>query len=137
MSKLVCEVVTPSTRLFYEHVYMVVAPGVEGEMGFLEDHVPLLSILADGTIRIQKEKDGELTQFVVQGGGLEVTGKKVIILADRAILVDKIDANAVNDELTSLEQKFNSMGEEEAKAVAPTIGYDIDWCKLQLRAISK
>ena len=60
---------------------MVVVPGVEGEMGFLKGHVPLVSVLADGVARIQNEKDGETQRFALQGGYVEVTGKKVIILA--------------------------------------------------------
>ena len=85
MAGLVCDIVTPAAKLYSDDAYMVVVPGVEGEMGFLKGHVPLVSVLADGVARIQNEKDGETQRFALQGGYVEVTGKKVIILADRAL----------------------------------------------------
>ena len=92
MAGLVCDIVTPAAKLYSDDAYMVVVPGVEGEMGFLQGHVPLVSVLADGVARIQNEKDGETQRFALQGGYVEVTGKKVIILADRALPASQIDA---------------------------------------------
>ena len=59
-------------------------PGSEGEMGFLYDHVPLVSTLADGVVRVQKDEGGSFKEFSVEGGYVQVTGDKVIILADKA-----------------------------------------------------
>ena len=51
MAGLVCDIVTPAARLYSDDAYMVVVPGVEGEMGFLQGHAPLVSVLADGVAR--------------------------------------------------------------------------------------
>lgn len=133
MAGLVCDIVTPEAKLYSNDAYMVVVPGVEGEMGFLQGHVPLVSVLADGVARIQIERDGEQQRFALQGGYVEVTGKKVIILADRAKPVSDIDVASVRDQLTALEAKAAEISEEEAAKT--TLGADIDWCKVQLHAV--
>ena len=79
MAGLACDIVTPAAKLFSNDAYMVVVPGVEGEMGFLQGHVPLVSTLADGIVRVQLEQNGEAKKFALQGGYVQVTGKKVII----------------------------------------------------------
>ena len=66
MAGLVCDIVTPAAKLLSDDAYMVVVPGVEGEMGFLHGHVPLVSVLADGVVRIQAENGGEMKRFALQ-----------------------------------------------------------------------
>lgn len=133
MSKLVCDIVTPEAKLFSEEAYMVVVPGVEGEMGFLPDHEPLVSVLMDGVARIQPEKDGEIQNFALQGGYVEVTGAKVIILADRALPASEVNETSVRETLSEAEAKLAQLSEEEA--CKTTLPLDISWYKTQLRSI--
>ena len=72
MASFKCDIVTPAEKLAACEVEMVVVPGVEGEMGFLAGHAPLVSVLADGEIRLTLAE------------GVQVTDDKVIILADSA-----------------------------------------------------
>ncbi len=132
MSKLGCDIVTPVAKLYSEDAYLVVVPGIEGEMGFMEDHEQLVSVLADGVTRIQPEKDGEILRYVLQGGYVEVTGKKVIILADRACPVDDVDVAAAKEQLAEYEGRLAALSEEEAK-ISP-LRADIAWCKAQIKA---
>jgi len=125
MAGLVCDIVTPESKLFSDDAYMVVVPGVEGEMGFLEGHVPLVSPLADGFVRLTKENGGEATKFALQGGYCEVTGEKVIVLADRACKASDIDVAAAKEKLAELQQKRADMSDEEAANT--TIDADISW----------
>ena len=82
MTKFACDIVTPEAKFYSDEVHFVVVPGSEGEMGFLYDHVPLVSTLADGVVRVQKDEGGPFKEFAVEGG--YVSGDKVIILADKA-----------------------------------------------------
>ena len=84
MAGLVCDIVTPAAKLYSDDAYMVVVPGVEGEMGFLAGHAPLVSVLADGEIRLTPAEGGPVQRYEVKGGYVQVTDDKVIILADRA-----------------------------------------------------
>ena len=83
MAGLVCDIVTRESKLFSGDATMVVVPGVEGSMGFLQGHVPLVSPLADGLVRVEKQ-GGETVEFLCSGGYVQVTGEKVIVLADKA-----------------------------------------------------
>ncbi len=84
MASFMCDIVTPAAKLLSCEAEMVVVPGVEGEMGFLAGHAPLVSLLADGTVRLTPADGGEVKSFEVKGGYVQVTDSKVIILADSA-----------------------------------------------------
>ncbi len=85
MAKLACDIVTPEAKFYSsDEIHFIVVPGSEGEMGFLYNHVPMVSTLADGTVRIQETEGGEFRKFAIEGGYVQMTGKKVIILADKA-----------------------------------------------------
>ena len=134
MAGLVCDIVTPQARLFSGDATMVTVPGVEGSMGFLQGHVPLVSPLADGMVRIEGDAPDDAKSFVCQGGYVEVTGEKVIVLANRALRVEDIDASAVREQLGQLEEKRAALSVEEANKT--TLADDIAWCNAQLNAVS-
>jgi F-type H+-transporting ATPase subunit epsilon len=91
---LTLEIVTPEARVYSETVDTVVIPTVDGEVGILPGHVPLVTQVGAGELRATK---GAVTQLLVVGGGFaQVSGDKVSILADSAIQEEKIDENAVN-----------------------------------------
>lgn len=90
---LTLEIVTPEARVYSQSVDTVVIPTVEGEIGVLPGHIPLLTQLGAGELRATK---GGTTELLVVGGGFaQVSGEKVSILADRAIAEEKIDEHAV------------------------------------------
>jgi F-type H+-transporting ATPase subunit epsilon len=90
---LILEIVTPEARVYSETVDTVVIPTVEGEVGILPGHIPLVTQVGAGELRATK---GNVTQLLVVGGGFaQVSGDKVSILADSAITEEKIDENAV------------------------------------------
>lgn len=86
---LTLEIVTAERFVYSEEVDILVAPGVEGELGILPSHSPLLTIMQPGEIRV--DKDGEQTHIAVSGGFLEVIGNKATILADTAERSEEID----------------------------------------------
>jgi F-type H+-transporting ATPase subunit epsilon len=90
---LTLEIVTPEARVYSETVDTVVIPTVEGEVGILPGHIPLVAQVGAGELRATK---GNVTQLLVIGGGFaQVSGDKVSILADSAIHEEKIDENAI------------------------------------------
>ena len=84
MAKFTCDIVTPDAKCYTGEAHFVVVPGTEGEMGFLFGHVPLVSTLSDGIVRVQEDEGGSFKEFAVEGGYVQVSGTKVIILADKA-----------------------------------------------------
>lgn len=88
MSILV-DIVTPERRLLSEEVDMVTLPGIDGQMGILGGHVPLLTTLDIGEIILHKKND---TRHIAVGGGVvEVRPDKVTILAESAEQAEEID----------------------------------------------
>ena len=83
------EIVTPEAKIFSDDVDMVTLTGVEGEMGIMPNHVPLMTQLCAGEIVAQKGRD---TIFLAVGDGfVQVTGDRVAILTDMAIRAENID----------------------------------------------
>jgi F-type H+-transporting ATPase subunit epsilon len=97
MAKLQLEIVTPESKVFSEEVDMVVLPGVEGELGVLPLHVPLMTRLLPGEVRItQGQKQVEL---VVGNGFIEVLPDRVCILTDMALADSDVDEQTAEEAL--------------------------------------
>ena len=125
MSTLNCDIVTPASKLFTSECYMVVVPGVEGEMGFLEGHAPLVSGLADGVVRVLSDAGTVANRYCMQGGYVQVTGQKVIVLADRAVAVEDIDRASVAEQLEEAKAKLAASSEDDPdRALLET---DVRW----------
>ena len=75
------EILSPDKSLFSGEASMVVLPGKDGQLGILNNHAPLITILRDGTIRVEGTANGAQS-FPVKGGVAEVVNNKVIILAE-------------------------------------------------------
>ena len=90
MSILV-DIVTPERQLLSRQVDMVTLPGIDGQMGILGGHVPLLTTLDIGEIVLH---EGNETDFIaVSGGVVEVRPNKVTIMADTAEHAEEIDVD--------------------------------------------
>ena len=89
MATMQLEIITAEQQVYGDEVELVVAPGIEGELGILANHAPLMTALQPGEILIRK--DGEETYLVVTGGFIEVIGNKVTILADACERSDEIN----------------------------------------------
>lgn len=77
------EVVSQERKLFDEPAAdMVIVPGVEGILGILPNHTPLLTTMNFGELRIKKGNAEE--SFIIYGGVVEVRPDKVVVLADAA-----------------------------------------------------
>ena len=74
------EIITPDKALFQGEATYVGVPGVDGRMGFLENHAPLITVLRAGEVKVRTEKGEEL--FPVSGGVVEVSNNTVLVLAE-------------------------------------------------------
>ena len=83
-------IVTPEKAVVTDKVDQVNLPGVEGDLGILYDHAPILTTLRPG--QLSYEMGGEKVVLVVSGGYLEVTNNRVIVLAETAEFMNEIDS---------------------------------------------
>lgn len=89
MATIRLEVITAERQVFADDINAVIAPGIEGELGILPHHAPLMTMIQPGELLIRK--DNEETYLVITGGFLEVRPDKVIILADACERTEEID----------------------------------------------
>ena len=68
---------------------MIIVPGIQGEMGILPNHAPLLSTLTFGILRVRLH--GQEQVFTIAGGVIEVQPDLVTVMADAAENVQEID----------------------------------------------
>ena len=84
------EIVTPEQILFKDEVQFLVAPAVEGEMGVLRNHAPLVAALKIGVLRYKDTQDKE-QRIAMSGGFMEVVDNTARVLAETAEHGHKID----------------------------------------------
>jgi F-type H+-transporting ATPase subunit epsilon len=86
-----CEIVSQDRLVFSGEANMVIVPGIQGEMGILPNHAPLLSTLKFGILRVRYR--GQEQVFTIAGGVIEVQPDVVTVMADAAENVHEIDIN--------------------------------------------
>lgn len=106
MSSLKLDIVTAERIVYSEDVDAVVAPGIEGQLGILPHHAPLMTILQAGELLVRK--GGNEDSLVISGGFLEVRPDRIIVLADAAERVDEIDVARAEEAKKRAEQRITS-----------------------------
>lgn len=97
------QLVSLSGTKFDDDVYEVVLPTLDGEIGVLQDHMPLVSVATYGAIAVRrnaKDTDREREFFATNGGVIEVSGNKLRVLvdeADHAADIDQAEAEAAHE----------------------------------------
>lgn len=103
---LTLEIVTPEAKVYSDTVDSVVVPTVEGEIGVLPGHIPLLTQVEHGELRVTK---GTTTSWLAVGGGFaQIDGDRVRVLAEHAITEEKIDEHAVEAALKRAEDELKA-----------------------------
>lgn len=100
------DIVSAEQAIYSGEAQMVIAPGESGELGILPEHIPLITRIKPGTVRI-KGTDGNEEVIYVSGGMMEVQPDVVTVLADTSVRAHDLD------EAKALEAKRNA---EEALA---------------------
>ena len=100
-------IVTPEKIFYEEKASSVIAPGIEGYLGILTDHAPLITALVPGKITVKNSSDAE-TVMAVSGGFLEVLKNKVVILADTVEFAKDIDSERAKKALERARQRLKS-----------------------------
>ena len=113
---LLLEIVTPERLAYSEYVDSVQVPGIEGELGILPHHTPLLSMLGVGELRIRK--GGTEESFAIFGGFLQVRPDKVVVMAETADLASEIDLQHAQDARRQAEKALETGYHETADLAA-------------------
>ena len=110
------EIVTPEAKIFADDVEMVTLTGVEGDMGIYPQHIPVMTEIKPGDLRILK--DGVETDFAVGEGFAEITQTHVTVLTDMAIEESAIDEHAVQHAIERAEAALRNTEAMNAEEIA-------------------
>jgi F-type H+-transporting ATPase subunit epsilon len=132
MDNLRLEIVTPEKVVYSQDVEMVTLPGVEGEMGVLAEHVPLMTQLVPGEMII---RSGGREMFLAVGEGLvEITGAKVSILTDVAVAADGVDEAVAEEARQRAEARLREkLSSEEVAGVNASLARSLAQLKVKRR----
>jgi F-type H+-transporting ATPase subunit epsilon len=89
------DIVTPEKKIFSENnIFSVTVPGIEGDMGILHNHIPIITFLRPGTIQIQAQNKD--SSFFISDGVLEFSNNVLTILASEIYDLATIDPNTID-----------------------------------------
>jgi F-type H+-transporting ATPase subunit epsilon len=112
MKEFRLEIVTPSKSIYDDMVKAVTFPGKIGEFQVLFNHAAMISLIAIGKIKIEKE-DGSKTFFATSGGTVEVKDNKVLYLAETAEPAEVIDLERAQNALNRAKERMSSENKQD------------------------
>jgi F-type H+-transporting ATPase subunit epsilon len=105
------EIITAERSVFEGEVDMVIAPGLDGQLGILPKHAPLMTVLKPGELTVKK--NGEEDMYVaVSGGFMEVIGNRVSVLADACERSDEIDEARAEQAMQRAQERLAQRGSD-------------------------
>jgi len=129
-STIKLEIVTPEGKSFSEDVDMVTLTGIDGQMGILPQHMPLMTQLVAGEIVVRKSNEN--TFLAVGDGFVQVTGDKISILTDMSVRADDIDEAAAEEARKHAEARLaQKLSDEEAATVHASLAHALTQLKVK------
>ena len=103
--KFKVEIISPENSILKTETSEVIIPSYEGEMGILKDHIPLITFLRPGIIKIN---NGNEKNFFVEEGTVEFSNNSLLILTSKAIEVSSIKKSSLDTLIKEAEKIINS-----------------------------
>ena len=113
--KFTVEIISPDQTILKQETSEVVIPSFEGQMGILNNHIPLITFLRPGIITIKAE--GE-KKYYVEEGTVEFSNNNLLILTSTAKDVDNLDKTQINDLIQKAEANLNAQSSDKERYVA-------------------
>ena len=110
------EIITAERQVYSDEVDMVIAPGVDGQLGILPKHAPLMTMLKPGELTVRK--NGEDIYVAVSGGFMEVLGNRVSVLADACERSDEIDEERAQQAMQRAQERLVSQASDMESRMA-------------------
>ncbi len=107
MATFQCKVVSVNGDLYSGEVSMLIAEGLDGQLGILAGHTPLITLLKPGTMRVETV-NGESEYIYISGGVLEVQPKIVTVLADIAVRASNLNEATRAEKRREVEQMLEN-----------------------------
>jgi len=128
------DVVSAEEAIYSGEAEFVVLPGEAGELGIYPRHIPLITRIKPGAVRIMPAGGGEEQLIFVAGGILEVQPKVITVLADTAIRGADLDEAKANE---ALQRAKDAIAKAQDKAEIATLQAEFAMMAAQISAIRK
>lgn len=103
MATIKVDVVSAEEHIFSGEAELVSLPGTSGELGIMPGHLPLITLIRPGFVRVHVPGEQEPEQIFVAGGVLEVQPEQVTVLADTAVRSKDLDEARAKEALAAAE----------------------------------
>ena len=104
--KFTVEIISPDQIILKQETNEVVIPSFEGQMGILNNHIPLITFLRPGIITIKSDVE---KKFYVEEGTVEFSNNNLLILTSTARNLINFDKSLINDLIKKAEAKLNNI----------------------------
>ncbi|WP_425446166.1 F0F1 ATP synthase subunit epsilon [Dethiothermospora halolimnae] len=121
MAGFVLEIVTPDRKFFEEEVDRVVVRGQEGDLGIMKNHIPLVTPLNIGRIKISQ--NNEEKEATIAGGYVEVGRDKTTIITDAAEWPEEIDVKRAEESKKRAEERLNKKSSDEVDLMRAEVAF--------------
>ena len=133
------QLVSLSGKKFDEDVYEVILPTLEGEIGVLQDHMPLVSVATTGMIAVRrdpKDSDAQREYFATNGGAIEISTNTIRVLVDEADHADELNEAEVQKALERA-QKMKAEAKDEVSLEHAQTLVDRQAVRLQVAGLKR
>ena len=103
MATIKVDVVSAEEQIFSGEAELVSLPGTSGELGIMPGHLPLITLIRPGFVRVHVPGEQEPEQIFVAGGVLEVQPEQVTVLSDTAVRSKDLDEARAKEALAAAE----------------------------------
>ena len=101
------QIISPDKSIFKSKALEVTIPSYEGQMGILNNHIPLITFLRPGLIAIKE--DNEEIFFFIEEGTVEFTNNNLLILSSTAKNLKDLDNNLIDAIIKKSQEKINNI----------------------------
>ncbi len=102
------ELVTPSELLVSRKVRLAVMPGIDGDLGIMVKHTPLMTLLKRGFVKLYDDANNLIEEIAVDGGVAEVNNKSIIILCERAEKIELSKKQIIEEKIKNVQKNLDN-----------------------------
>ena len=126
------EIVTPLDVLISKEVKMAVLPGLEGDLGVMPKHTPLMSLLKRGVLKLYNKDSDIIEQIILDGGVVEVKEDTIQVLSERAEFLNQSNKQVIEEKLIDSKKQINN----EDKAISNIAKQEAEFLNYVLEQIN-
>ena len=121
--KFIVEIISPDQTILKQETNEVIIPSFEGQMGILNNHIPLITFLRPGIITIKADSE---KKYYVEEGTVEFSNNNLLILTSTARDIAHLDKSKINELLQKAEANLNTQSTDKERYV---VSYKLETLK--------